>query len=308
MRHHVLAALRVCDGYVSGQELSRQLGISRVAVWKHVRALTAQGYRVDVTPRGYRLDGCPDLLLPTEFPGWEERVHHFTVADSTMLPARALAREGAVEGTVVIAEQQSRGRGRLERSWLSPLGGVYMTVVTRPAIAPALASRISLLVAVVVADSIERLHGLPARVKWPNDVLIDGKKVCGILAEMEAESDAVRFVNVGIGLNANSAISELQEGAVSLRDLRGAPVDRVPLARAIIEGILAGLPMLGDALVLDEWRARTVTIGREVSVMAGGSPVSGRALDITASGALLVRDPEGKVHEVIAGDCVQAGE
>lgn len=308
MRHHVLAALRAHDGYVSGQELSRQLGISRVAVWKHVRALTAQGYRVDVTSRGYRLDGCPDLLLPTEFTGWEEWVHHFPVVESTMLPARTLARAGAVEGTLVIAEQQLRGRGRLDRSWLSPVGGVYMTLVTRPPIAPSLASRISLLVAVAVSESIERLHGLPARVKWPNDVLIDGKKVCGILAEMEAESDAVRFVNVGIGLNANSSISELQERACSLRDLLGAPVDRVRLARGIVAGIMTRLPGLGDASVLDEWRERTVTIGRNVSVTAEGNPLSGLALDINSSGALLVRDAAGVVHEVIAGDCVQAGD
>ncbi len=268
----------------------------------------SQGYVVDVTARGYRLDACPDRLLPTEFPGWEERVHHFEVVESTMVPARLLARNGAAEGTLVVAEQQSCGRGRLDRSWLSPLGGIYMTLVMRPPVAPQLAPRINLLVAVAISEAIERLHGLPARVKWPNDVLIGGKKVCGILAEMEAESDLVRFVNVGIGLNANLTISGLQKGAISLSELLGASVDRVSLVREIVEGILDRSLRLGDAAALDAWRARTATLGREVSVMADGSPVRGMALDINSTGALLVRDAAGNVREVIAGDCIQIGD
>ncbi len=306
MRHHVLAALRDHDGYLSGQALSRQLGISRVAVWKHVRALMALGYVVKVSPRGYHLESSPDLLLPTEFPGWESRIHHVAVADSTMHLARSLARAGADEGTLVIAEQQSGGRGRLQRSWLSLPGGIYMTLVTRPAAAPTQAPRINLLVAVAVSDAIERLYGLPARVKWPNDVLIDGRKVCGILAEMEAESDAVRFVNVGIGLNANSHVADVQQGAVSLLELLGRPVDRARLVREVVEGVLSRLPRLTDMSIIEEWRSRTVTLGREVSVVAAGAPVAGVAVDIGPSGALLVRAKDGQVHEVVAGDCVQA--
>ncbi len=307
MSHQVLVALRAHKDYVSGQLLSSQLGISRVAVWKQVRALRSLGYVIRASRRGYLLESSPDLLLPLEFPGWEPKVHHLMVADSTMHTARTLARRGAREGTLVIAEQQSAGRGRLDRSWLSPAGGIYLTIVTRPAITPVQAPRINLMAAVAVADAIERLFGLRARVKWPNDVLVGGRKVCGILAEMEAECDAVRFVNVGIGLNANSRIADVQDGAVSLLELLGSPVDRTGLVRAIVEGVLSRLRCLADSSIIEEWKARTVTIGREVCVVSGGMSLTGIAVGINSWGALLVRGMDGRMHEVVAGDCVHAG-
>jgi BirA family transcriptional regulator, biotin operon repressor / biotin---[acetyl-CoA-carboxylase] ligase len=305
MKYAVLAALKRHAGYVCGESLAHQMGISRVAVWKQVSELRAIGYRICSSRQGYRLEGSPDLLLPSEFPGWERRIHYVPLADSTMHVARKLARSGADEGTLVIAEQQSAGRGRLDRSWLSPPGGIYMTVITRPRVAPSQAPRINMLVAVAVSDVLERLYGVPARVKWPNDVLIEGKKVCGILAEMEAECDAVRFVNIGIGLNANSRIAPEQPTAVSLIELLGAPVDRVRLVIDIVDGILSRLPALTGDSILDEWRTRTVTIGRQVSILTAGAHVCGVAVDITSSGTLLVRDADGLTHEVVAGDCVQ---
>jgi len=306
MRYDVLAALRAAEGQLSGQRLAAALGISRVAVWKQVRELRALGYVIASSPKGYRLDASPDLLLPTEFPGWEPRVHHGLTVDSTMRQARLLARRGAEEGTLVIAESQISGRGRLDRSWRSPEGGIYLTLVTRPGVPPAYAPRVSLLVATVVSETIERLHGLPARVKWPNDVLIADMKVCGILAEMEAECDLVRFVNVGMGLNANSSIAELQPGAASLRELLGTPVDRVRLVREIVTETLARLPRLSGVSILDDWRARTLTLGREVTIVGARDKVTGVAIDVTMMGALLVRSADGRVHEVVAGDCVHA--
>jgi BirA family biotin operon repressor/biotin-[acetyl-CoA-carboxylase] ligase len=303
MRYAVLAALRMHGSDVSGETLSRQLGISRVAVWKQVRELRKQGYDVAASAKGYRLESTPDALLPGEFPGWESLVHHVETVDSTMRLARALARRGAENGTLVIAERQTAGRGRLDRSWVSPAGGIYMTLVTRPAVAPALAPRISLMASVAVAEAIESLYGLPARVKWPNDVLISERKVCGILAEMEGECDVVRYVNVGVGLNANAVVGEIQTGAVSLAELLGAPVDRKRLVRAVVEGVLARLSLLGDAFTLDEWRRRAVTIGREVSIAGGREPVVGTALGIDSTGALLVRQADGSVTLVVAGDC-----
>ena len=303
MRYAVLAALRMHGSDVSGETLSRQLGISRVAVWKQVRELRKQGYDVAASAKGYRLESTPDALLPGEFPGWESLVHHVDTVDSTMRLARALAREGAENGTLVIAERQTAGRGRLDRSWVSPAGGIYMTLVTRPAVAPALAPRISLMASVAVAGAIESLYGLPARVKWPNDVLISDRKVCGILAEMEGECDAVHYVNVGVGLNANAVVGEIQTGAVSLAELLGAPVDRKRLVRAVVEGILARLSLLGDASTLDEWRRRAVTLGREVSIAGGREPVVGTALDIDSTGALLVCQADESVTLVVAGDC-----
>jgi BirA family transcriptional regulator, biotin operon repressor / biotin---[acetyl-CoA-carboxylase] ligase len=275
-------------------------------VWKQVREMRALGYAISSSPKGYRFESSPDLLLPSEFPGWEFRIHHDLIADSTMRQARLLARRGAAEGTMVIAESQTSGRGRLDRSWRSPLGGIYLTLITRPRVPLAYASHVSLLVAVVVSEVIERLYGLPARVKWPNAALIEELKVCGILAEMEAEFDVVRFVNVGIGLNANSSISGAQPGAVSLREMLGTPVDRVQLAREIVTGSLERLPRLIDGAVLDAWRARTVTLGHDVTIVGSNDSIKGVAFDITNAGALLVRTADGQVHEVMAGDCVHA--
>jgi BirA family transcriptional regulator, biotin operon repressor / biotin---[acetyl-CoA-carboxylase] ligase len=306
MRHDVLAALKAAEGTVSGQRLADRLGISRVAVWKQVRELRTLGYAIGSSPKGYYLESSPDLLNAAEFPGWESRIHHAAVVDSTMRQARLLARRGAVEGTIVVAESQTSGRGRLDRSWRSPAGGIYLTLITRPRVPPAYAARVSLLVAVVVSEVIERLYGLSARVKWPNDVLIEEGKVCGILAEMETECDAVRFVNVGMGLNANSSISGQQSGAVSLRELLGRPVDRVQLVREIVAGSLERLPQLDGGAVLDDWRRRTMTLGREVTIVGSNQPIEGIAVDITTTGALLVRTADGHVHEVMAGDCVHA--
>ena len=303
MRHSVLRALRSHKGRVSGEVISGELGISRVAVWKQVNELRKQGYIVAVSSQGYSLESAPETLLPGEFPGWESLVHHFETVDSTMTAARTLARAGAEAGTLVLAEQQLSGRGRLDRSWMSPSGGIYMTLVTRPMIAPILAPRINLMASVVVADAIVSLYGLPARVKWPNDVLIEGMKVCGILAEMEAESDAVRYVNIGIGLNANNAVAGVQAGAVSLAEAVGTEVDRKLLVRTIVEGILARMGHLDDRSILDEWRRWAMTLGREVSIVSAGNTLRGVAVDISNMGTLMVRRSDGEMCEIVAGDC-----
>jgi len=303
MRHEILAALKAAGDGVSGEALGRQLGISRVAVWKQIQELRRLGYRIAASTRGYRLEVSPDLLLPGEFPGWESRVHYFTSLDSTMRAARTLAREGAAEGTVVFAETQTGGRGRMQRPWSSPPGGIYMTLVTRPPIAPFQAPRINLVTAVVVADCLHRLYGITGGVKWPNDVLVGGRKICGILAEMEAECDVVHYVNIGVGLNANSRVPDVRPPAVSLLELLGAPVDRARLAREVVDGVLSHLPHVLESAVLDEWRQRTVTLGRAVSIVTGDSAVEGMAVDIDDNGALLVRQADGTVQQVLAGDC-----
>ncbi|MHC1579031.1 MAG: biotin--[acetyl-CoA-carboxylase] ligase, partial [Dehalococcoidia bacterium] len=208
IRGQILKILRERSDYVSGETLSSQFGTSRVSIWKHIRSLKKDGYVIEASPRGYRLVSSPDLLLPYEFPGLEQRIHYFPELGSTMDAARELAKKGAAEGTIVIAEAQTRGRGRLNREWLSPAGGIYFTIILRPRISPAYAPRINLMASVAVAATIKKLFGLKVGLKWPNDVLIEGRKVCGILAEMDAEMDVVNFVNAGIGINANTTVSQ----------------------------------------------------------------------------------------------------
>lgn len=304
MKGHILQALREWGGYVSGQTLSEQLGISRVSIWKHIRSLKEAGYSIAVSPKGYKLLSSPDLLLPYEFPDREEKIQYFGEIGSTMEAARELAKKGAKEGTIVIAEAQSRGRGRLSREWVSPKGGIYFTLILRPAISPAYAPRVNLMAAVAVAATIRKLYGLRAEVKWPNDVLIEGKKVCGILAEMGAEMDVVNFVNVGIGINANSSIAQFEKAATSLKDVLGREISRKEFLSVLLVEIERWLQLLMKADLLEEWKRLSATLNRDVRIMSLGEEVVGRVVDIDERGALILKNKDGSLVTVLVGDCV----
>jgi len=308
MKSHILKAIRECSGYLSGETLSKQLGISRVSIWKHIRSLKEDGYVIEASPRGYRLVSSPDLLLPYEFPGLEQKIHYFWEISSTMNVARELAKRGALEGTIVIAEVQTRGRGRLSREWLSPEGGIYFTLVLRPRISPAYAPRINLLASIAVAATIRKLFGLNAELKWPNDVLIEGKKVCGILAEMDAEIDVVNFVNVGIGINANTSVPQFKKTATSLKDALGREISRKELLSALIMEIEQWLPLLMKADLLEEWKKLSATLNRDVIIMSLGEEVIGQAIDIDATGALILKSQDGSLRTVLVGDCIHLRE
>jgi BirA family biotin operon repressor/biotin-[acetyl-CoA-carboxylase] ligase len=304
MNGQILEALRECGGYLSGEMLSRRLGVSRVSVWKHIRSLRKDGYVVQSSPSGYMLISSPDLLLPYEFPDLEEKIHYFPKIDSTMDAARQLAKKGVPEGTIVIGETQTLGRGRLTREWVSQQGGIYFTFVLRPRISPAYAPRINLLAAIAVAATIRKLFGLEAELKWPNDVLISGKKVCGILAEIDAEIDAVSFVNVGIGINANNSVAGFEKTATSLKEVLGREISRKEFLRALIGEIEQRRPLLTKADLLNEWKDLSATLNREVTVVSLGEEVTGQAVDIDATAALILKTADGSLRTVLAGDCV----
>jgi BirA family biotin operon repressor/biotin-[acetyl-CoA-carboxylase] ligase len=308
MNGRILDALRECGGYLSGETLSQRLGVSRVSVWKHIRGLRKDGYVVQSSPRGYRLISSPDLLFPYEFPDLEQRIHYFPEIGSTMDVARELARRGARAGTIVVAESQTGGRGRLSRQWLSPQGGIYFTLILRPKIAPAYAPRINLLAAIAVAATIRKLFGLEAELKWPNDVLIAGKKVCGILAEMDAELDVVNFVNVGIGINANNSATRFEKTATSLKEVLGREISRKGFLGALITEIERWQPLLMKADLLKEWKELSATLNKEVTVMSLGEELTGQAVDIDSTGALILKDRNGSLRTILAGDCVHLRE
>jgi len=308
VKGHILKALRECSDYLSGEVLSEQLGISRVSIWKHIRSLKKDGYVIEASPRGYRLVSSPDLLLPYEFTGLEQRIHYFPEIGSTMDAARELAKKGAEEGTIVIAEAQTRGRGRLSREWLSPEGGIYFTIVLRPRISPAYAPRINLMASVAVAATIRKLLGLKAELKWPNDVLIEGKKVCGILAEMDAEMDVVNFVNVGIGINANTSVPQFKKTATSLKDMLRREISRKEFLSALLVEIERQQPLLMKADLLQEWKKLSVTLNKDVRIVAPGEVIVGRAIDIDTTGALIVKEKNGSLNKAMAGDCIHLRE
>jgi BirA family biotin operon repressor/biotin-[acetyl-CoA-carboxylase] ligase len=304
MKAQILKALREYGSYLSGETLSEQLGISRVSIWKHIRSLKKDGYVIEASPRGYRLVSSPDLLLPYEFPDLEQRIHYFPEIDSTMDAARELAKKGAEEGTIVIAEAQTRGRGRLSREWLSPEGGIYFTLILRPRISPTFAPRINLMASVAVAATIRKLFGLKAELKWPNDVLIQGKKVCGILAEMDAEMDVVNFVNVGIGINANTSVPQFEKTATSLKDSLGREISRKEFLSALLVEINRWQALLMEADLLEEWKKLSVTLNKDVRIMSLGEEVTGQAIDIDATGALILKGKDGSLRTVLVGDCI----
>ena len=303
MKGKILEALREGSGYVSGEVLSSQLGVSRVSIWKQIHSLQKDGYVIESGPRGYKLISSPDLLLPYEFPSLEERIHYFPEISSTMDEARELARRGAPGGTIVLTEVQGRGRGRLTREWLSPKGGIYFTLIVRPSINPAYAPRINLMGAIAVAATIRRLFGIDAELKWPNDVLLAGRKVCGILAEMDAEMDATNFVNVGIGINANASIRQFGDCATSLKDVLGKKISRKEFFSTLLAEIEGRQPLLMQPDLIDEWRKLSGTLNTDVRILSLGEEIVGLALDIDPSGALMIKEASGTLRKVVAGDC-----
>jgi BirA family biotin operon repressor/biotin-[acetyl-CoA-carboxylase] ligase len=307
-KRQILEALRECSGYLSGERLSSQFGTSRVSIWKHIRSLKEDGYVIEASPRGYKLVSSPDLLLPYEFPGLEQRIHYFLEVSSTMDAARELAKNGAGEGTIVIAEAQTRGRGRLSREWISPAGGIYFTIVLRPRISPAYAPKINLMASVAVAATIRKLFELKAELKWPNDVLIEGRKVCGILAEMDAEMDAVNFVNIGIGINANNSIPQFERKVTSLKSELGREISRKELLSALLTEIEQWQPLLMDADLLEEWKKLSVTLNKDVRILAPGEVIVGKAIDIDTTGSLIIKAKNGSVKKAMAGDCIHLRE
>jgi len=307
-KKQILKALRGCGGYLSGETLSEQLGISRVSIWKHIRSLKKDGYVIEASPRGYRLVSSPDLLLPYEFPDLEQRIHYFREIGSTMDVARELARKGAGEGTIVIAEAQAHGRGRLSREWLSPKGGIYFTLILRPSISPAYAPRINLMASVAVATTIRKLFGLNAELKWPNDVLIEGRKVCGILAEMDAEMDVVNFVNVGIGINANTSVPQFEKTATSLKDMLGREISRKEFLSVVLVELERRQALLMEGALLDEWKKLSGTLNKYVRILSPGEVIVGRAIDIDTTGALIIRKRNGSLKKALAGDCIHLRE
>ncbi len=305
MNGRLLEALRESSGYLSGETLANRLGTSRVSIWRLIRSLEKEGYLIETSRNGYSLVSSPDLLLPFEFPGLEHKIHYFSEIGSTMDAARELAKKGAGEGTIVLAEAQTHGRGRLGREWLSPKGGIYFTLILRPRISPASSPRINLMASLAVAVTIRKLFGLDAGLKWPNDVLIEGKKVCGILAEMDAETDVLNFVNLGIGINANTSIPRFEETATSLKHATGKDISRKELLAALLAEIEHRQASLMEASLLEEWRKLSVTLGKDVRIVAPGEVIVGRAIDVDGTGALIIRERNGSLKKAVAGDCTQ---
>ncbi|HET7656681.1 MAG TPA: biotin--[acetyl-CoA-carboxylase] ligase [Bacillales bacterium] len=305
------------DQFVSGQELSERLGLSRTAIWKHIRDLRDAGYEIEsVKKSGYRLKQKPNVLTEDEIASGLETetlgksVHFHESVKSTQEVAHKLAREGAPEGTLVVADEQVGGRGRLGRQWHSPKGsGIWMSLLLRPNIPPQQAPQLTLLTAVGVVKGIRAATDVECDIKWPNDILVNGKKLVGILTELQADPDRVHSVIVGIGINANVKETdfpdEIRSIATSLQIEAGKEINRAELLQHIllqIEKLYIDYLREGFRFVKLLWEAHAVSLGRTIEARTLRGVLNGRAIGLNDSGFLILEDETGKRHEISSAD------
>ncbi|MGM9987490.1 MAG: biotin--[acetyl-CoA-carboxylase] ligase [Bacillaceae bacterium] len=305
------------ERYVSGQEISDALGCSRTAIWKYIEELRSEGFVLDAQRKsGYKLLEEPDMLfahridarLKTEKIG--RKIHYFDTVASTQPIAVSLAMEGAEEGTVVVSETQEAGKGRLSRSWHSEKGdGIWMSMILRPAIPINKTPQLTLLTAVAVAQTLTEYTGLTIDIKWPNDILINGKKTVGILTELQAEADCVNSVIVGIGINVNQSISqfpeELQDIATSLSIESGRKLNRVELITMFFEQferLYTQYLKVGFLPIKMLWESYAISVGRTVHAHTLMKTIVGVALGINEDGVLLLQDENGVIHSIYSAD------
>jgi BirA family biotin operon repressor/biotin-[acetyl-CoA-carboxylase] ligase len=296
-RRSILDSL--ADGPVSGPEMAADLDVSRAAVWKHVEALREAGFGIESRGDGYVLSSVPEFGAGSVEYGLSAPVdveYHDSIP-STNDRARELAVSGA-DGVAVLADEQTGARGRLDREYASPSGGIWLSLVRRPDLPPARVPIYTLAAAVAAAEALRGV-GVDAEIKWPNDVLVDGEKLVGILTEMEGEADRVSWIVVGIGINANVDGSAVPEAATTVREQVG-DVDRAALTRELLERFEELVSAPED--VLPAWRAAASTLGRRVRVETPGGEVVGEAVDVEFPGTLVVATEDGE-RRVSAGDC-----
>jgi BirA family biotin operon repressor/biotin-[acetyl-CoA-carboxylase] ligase len=314
----ILFALRATPDGVSGADLAEQLGISRAAIWARIEELRRLGYGIEAGPHfGYRLVSAPDLLHADDLLAQLDRakiigrdIRVFEQTSSTNDVIEKLARDGVKEGVVVFAESQTKGRGRLGRKWISPAHkGLWFSVLLRPDLRPQETTRLTVAAATALRRAIQMQTGLQPEIKWPNDILVGGKKVAGILTELSAELDRVKHVILGIGVDVNLGAGEfppeLRRLATSLKIESGRTIPRAELATAILRELDRDYARICGgffAEVADEWEAHGTTIGRDVTIQTGERRIRGRAESLDDDGALLVRTEHGHLERIIGGD------
>ncbi len=322
-RDELLLELKNTTGWRSGEQLSRQMSMTRSAIWKHIVRLRAEGYNIESSPKkGYRLaDG--DVIIPAEFRSAlrsdlfiSSEIRYLRRTVSTNIEARRLAEDGAPEGALVIAETQTSGKGRRGRPWFSPAGlGLYFSFVLKPRMAPAEAARLTLLLSVSTAEVIRDKTGLPAAIKWPNDILINGKKAAGILAEISTELDSINYMIIGLGLNVNierdsrhGFPADLRKSATSLLIETGRNFSRASLLKCILmdfEHRYSAARQDGFRSALRRWRELAGIIGKKIKIETAGGTIAGTVVELDADGALVLRDAAGALRRFLSGDIIR---
>ncbi len=318
-RNILLDVLKQNQGnWVSGEFLAKRLSMTRSAVWKKIGILKEEGYGIESLPRrGYRLLNIPDLMLVQEIRDGlhtavlgQRNIHRYVSTDSTNTRAKELAVAGAAEGVLVIAEEQTQGRGRLGRPWFSPGGeNICASLIMRPSLPPEVASRIVILTAVAAAEALIAATGLTATVKWPNDILVGGRKIGGLLLEMAVEMDAIDYMIIGLGINVNSAAEmfpeELRAKTTSVLMETGKPFSRVLLLCRFLEFLEHGYNVFresGFEPIIIRWKALTDMLGKQVSIRTINGSYKGLIVDMDQDGFLIVKDDQGSERRLFSGD------
>lgn len=318
MKEKILEILKANKGvFISGEELSNNLNVSRTAIWKAINQLKNKGYKIESqTKKGYCFIYAPDELtsvevqplLKTSILG--KKIIYFDKIDSTNNYAKKLAEKEFVEGTVVIADMQSSGRGRLGRSWISPdREGIWMTILLKPNISPLYASKATLAVACAVCNAIFKISSLKAMIKWPNDIVVNGKKLCGVLTEMGAELDKINYLAVGIGINVNisekSLSQDIEKIATSIKIEAGKEIQRKALVAEVLnefENYYKQFIIDGSIdFLLDEYKSKLAIMGKKVKVM-GKQEIIGVVENVNSEGHLIISLEDGRIEEIISGE------
>lgn len=316
MKAEILKMLRDSDAYVSGQQICEKCGVSRTAVWKAVNQLKEEGYQVEaVRNRGYRIINSPDVITVDELASqintkWAgKQVFYYNETDSTNIRAKHLGEEGAVHGTIVVADSQSAGRGRRGRTWESPTGlSIYMSILLRPNFPPIKASMLTLVMALSVAEGLKESTGQDTQIKWPNDIVLNQKKLVGILTEMSTEIDYINHVVIGVGINVNMTEfqEELKGKATSLRKEMGRIVKRSPIIAAIMRQFEKNYSLFLETLNMgkmqEKYDSLLVNKEKEVRILGEKEEYTAYALGINEEGALMVRRADGTAEAIYAGE------
>jgi len=315
----ILRALREnLNSYLSGAELATKLQISRAAIWSRIEDLRKLGYDIEASPHlGYRLKNSPNILLGDDIVSRLERINIigreinvFKQTNSTNDVIEKMAVDGVPEGVVVFADSQTKGRGRLGREWHSlPEKGLWFSILLRPPLHPRMAMQLTIAAATAVRRAIHRLTGAPVQIKWPNDVIIDGKKIAGILTEINAEVDRIKYAILGIGINVNHDKEdfppELRPIATSIKIYSGKELNRSELAAELLSSLDSDYEKILKGnfnKIADEWTHCCETVGKQVTIRAADRIIQGRAESLDADGCLIVRKTHGHLERVIGGD------
>lgn len=291
--------------------------LSRVSVWKQINKLIECGYKIESSSTGYKIGIEPDLLYPWEFDGLEKSIHFFHETDSTMSEAHKLVEQNCPDKTIVIAERQNKGRGRLTRSWVSENGGLYFTYILKPGVPYTDGWYYNFAVSLSLVKVLKNLYSIDAAIKWPNDILVPeksnkeagrknyfgSKKIAGILSDMQIEADVIKYLSIGIGLNVNNNPSEKLPDSCSVKQITGVYNSRKELLKEFLIAFERYLTDIDKLSIINEWKSYSIINNSDVKVVTPKETVFGKTADIDNEGALVLRLKNGTIKRILYGDC-----